>query len=107
MLDIFCIVSSDFCHWGQRFDYVLWNDKSIEIYEFIKLLDKEGMDHISMQDPGAFAIYLKNYRNTICGRNPISVWLHAISENKENGIETLDVQFGKFFVFVHLHPSLI
>lgn len=69
--DIFCIVSSDFCHWGNRFGYSPWQDKSIEIYEYIEWLDRGGMDHISLQDPGAFATYLKKYKNTICGRNPI------------------------------------
>ena len=54
------------------------------------------MEHISLQDPGAFAKYLKEYKNTICGRNPISVWMHAILENKSNGSEILNVNFVRY-----------
>jgi len=42
---LFC-VSSDFCHWGERFWYTYSPDKSIPIFENIKILDKEGMDII-------------------------------------------------------------
>jgi len=94
--DIFCVVSSDFCHWGSRFGYSPWDNKSIEIHEYIEWLDRGGMDHIALQDPGAFATYLKKYRNTICGRNPIGVWLNSVLTNKENGMEQLDVKFVRY-----------
>ena len=68
----------------------------MEIHEFIEWLDNRGMENISLQDPSAFAKYLKEYRNTICGRNPISVWMHAMLANKTNGLEKLDVQFVRY-----------
>ena len=33
------VVSSDFCHWGQRFRYTYYDDKKGEIHESIKALD--------------------------------------------------------------------
>lgn len=50
------------------------------------------MGLIEMQRPGAFADYLREYSNTICGRHPISVWLHALRESAL----THDVRFVKY-----------
>jgi AmmeMemoRadiSam system protein B len=83
--DIFTIISSDFCHWGKRFGYFPPHDKDYksfvqqenckaetkDISNYIQELDNLGMDHIQMQNPGAFAEYLKMSHNTICGRHPI------------------------------------
>lgn len=93
--NIFTVVSTDFCHWGQRFGYTS-HDNDIPIYESIERMDRLGMDHIEMQKPGAFATYLKATANTICGRHPLAVWLHAIYCNKESNQETLAVKFVKY-----------
>lgn len=36
-----------------------------------------GMDIIETGDPDAFKKYLLEFDNTICGRHPISVFLHV------------------------------
>lgn len=74
---IFTVVSSDFCHWGPRFGFAP-RDAAVEVHEYIARLDRRGMDLIEMQRPGAFADYLRETSNTICGRHPISVWLNAL-----------------------------
>ncbi|PON89855.1 MEMO1 family [Trema orientale] len=74
----FFSVSSDFCHWGSRFSYVRYDKKHGPIYKFIEALDKMGMDIIETGDPDAFKKYLLEYDNTICGRHPISVFLHML-----------------------------
>mmetsp|Transcript_19314 Transcript_19314/g.33907 ORF Transcript_19314/g.33907 Transcript_19314/m.33907 type:complete len:188 (+) Transcript_19314:195-758(+) len=93
---IFTVISSDFCHWGRRFSYTPQpskSDKTInEVHEYIEYLDKKGMDLIEMQRPGAFADYLREYSNTICGRHPISVWLHSLHES----MLTHNVRFVKY-----------
>ena len=96
------IVSTDFCHWGRRFGYqptsFATNDPSqhqassssssttvssttttVPIYEIIQQLDRRGMDLIEAKEPGAFASYLRETNNTICGRHAVSVWLHAMT----------------------------
>jgi AmmeMemoRadiSam system protein B len=98
---IFTLISSDFCHWGERFSYTPHpprdtNESINEVHEYIEYLDKKGMDLISLQRPGAFADYLRDYSNTICGRHPIAVWLNSVVYNKEEGRETLDVRFVKY-----------
>lgn len=82
------VISSDFCHWGSRFRFQ-WADKRFlkdqdaEIWQCIEYLDKTGMDIIASKDFSAFQEYLKDFKNTICGRHPILVLLHMIyySEN--------------------------
>lgn len=49
------------------------------IYKSIEALDKMGMDIIETGDPDSFKKYLLEYDNTICGRHPISVFLHVSS----------------------------
>lgn len=71
------VISSDFCHWGQRFRYTYYDKKAGPIHKSIEQLDKQGMDLIETLDPGAFSEYLKKYQNTICGRFPISVMLQV------------------------------
>jgi AmmeMemoRadiSam system protein B len=93
---IFTAVSSDFCHWGSRFGYTPTGEPTKQIFEHIEWLDRTGMDHISLQDPGAFATYLKQYSNTICGRHPIAVWLHAVKVNKEEGREKVEISFVRY-----------
>ncbi|RXM96667.1 Protein MEMO1 [Acipenser ruthenus] len=81
------VISSDFCHWGQRFRYTYYDETQGEIYRSIEHLDKMGMSIIEQLDPISFSNYLKKYRNTICGRHPIGVLLNAVEELKKNGID--------------------
>ncbi|KAG2467350.1 MEMO1 protein, partial [Polypterus senegalus] len=71
------VISSDFCHWGQRFRYQYYDESQGEIYRSIENLDKMGMNIIEQLDPVLFSNYLKKYHNTICGRHPIGVLLNA------------------------------
>ena len=76
------VISSDFCHWGQRFRFThkYENFEEVEIYKSIEQLDKQGMQLIEMQTLAGFQQYLKETGNTICGRNPIQLLLAIIEE---------------------------
>jgi AmmeMemoRadiSam system protein B len=93
---VLTIVSSDFCHWGRRFQYQPRGVNGTAIFKHISDLDHEGMSHIEMQEPTAFASYLKRTSNTICGRHAIGVWLHAVKSNRAANVETLDVKFVRY-----------
>lgn len=111
-MDVLCVVSTDFCHWGERFSYQPRPSKtgtttSLEIFEFIQNLDREGMRHIEMKEPGAFAKYLKETRNTICGRHAIQTWLNSVVHSESNRKKTgkfsdsndagvLNIEFNKY-----------
>lgn len=49
------------------------------IHKSIEALDKMGMDIIETGDPDAFKKYQQEFDNTICGRHPISIFLHVSS----------------------------
>lgn len=74
----FFSVSSDFCHWGARFNYTYYDKKHGAIHKSIEALDHMGMEIIETGDPDAFKRYLQEFDNTICGRHPISVFLHML-----------------------------
>lgn len=92
--EVICIISSDFCHYGSRFRYQpqpSGNKSGMPLHEFIKEMDHQGMGLITMQRPGAFAEYLKQTRNTICGRHAIAVWMQAVQKES-----SLTVNFVKY-----------
>jgi AmmeMemoRadiSam system protein B len=77
----FVAVSSDFCHWGERFGFTAHDRSCGEIHESIRAMDERGMRVIAGLDPAAFVRYLADTGNTICGRNPITLLLEAVAVN--------------------------
>lgn len=73
----FFVISSDFCHWGKRFDYTYYDPADGPIHKSIELLDRKGMEAIESLDPEKFYSYQKQYKNTICGRHPIGVFMQV------------------------------
>lgn len=94
------IVSSDFCHWGLRFEYTRYipeNDKPKDlkpgqptptnppIFESIGHLDKLAMDAIEGGKHQDFLNNLQETRNTVCGRHPIGVIMAALEVLLQDG----------------------
>lgn len=79
------IISSDFCHWGNSFDYSPYDKSDGQIFQSIEKLDKKGIDCIELQDAEKFQAYLRETENTICGRNPITTFLYTL---KLSGLKT-------------------
>ena len=79
------IISSDFCHWGEDFDYVPHNKKEFgnQIWKSIEALDSQAMELIEQQKGPEFYDYCEKSGNTICGRHPIGVLLAAIAAHKK------------------------
>lgn len=84
--DVSFIISSDFCHWGNNFDYMPYSGTG-PIHEYIEKLDKEGINYILNKDLEGFYNYLETTQNTICGRNPIMILLSIIKLQKKYNIE--------------------
>lgn len=89
------IISSDFCHWGDHFRYMVYaadNDMGRltslsrfdaepvgpPIHETIRLLDEAAMDAVRSGKHDAFVDNLKQTKNTVCGRHPIGVAMAAL-----------------------------
>lgn len=88
------VISSDFCHWGDRFSYTYYDSSLGEIWKSIEALDRNGMDIIETLEPVDFKNYLNKYDNTICGRHPISVLLNLVSYLK--GKQNYDLKFTHY-----------
>jgi len=76
----FFVISSDFCHWGERFGYTYYDDSHDKIHESIEALDGMGMRAIESMEGERFSRYLRQYKNTICGRHSIAVMMDAANE---------------------------
>merc|ERR1712154_172340 len=83
------VISSDFCHWGNNYGYVPFDDtkyKSNAIHQYIRDLDGMAMQLIQQLDYHGFYQYLGRTRNTICGQHPICVLLKVVEAvNAQNG----------------------
>ena len=77
------VISSDFCHWGKRFSYQYVINKDISLSKSIQQLDMLGVSKITehSKNPEEFYNYMKKYKNTICGKNPILVMLNALQKS--------------------------
>ncbi|KAH8102624.1 UPF0103-domain-containing protein [Cristinia sonorae] len=110
--DTIFVVSSDFCHWGTRFQYTFYYPGTPElpqsalrlsrngkapnpdypIHKSITALDHEAMEILTMPPNNGsaahhqFAEYLARTKNTICGRHPIGVLLGALSALEKTGV---------------------
>lgn len=95
----FFVISSDFCHWGERFRYTYYDPSHGEIYQSIEHLDRQGMDIIETMNPEAFHAYQMQTKNTICGRHPIAVLLNALKTLEgahKSSAKTHDLRFVRY-----------
>eukprot|EP00514_Thraustochytrium_sp_LLF1b_P010281 CAMPEP_0184549704 /NCGR_PEP_ID=MMETSP0199_2-20130426/11934_1 /TAXON_ID=1112570 /ORGANISM="Thraustochytrium sp., Strain LLF1b" /LENGTH=300 /DNA_ID=CAMNT_0026944447 /DNA_START=17 /DNA_END=919 /DNA_ORIENTATION=+ len=89
----FFVISSDFCHWGARFHYQYADAAFGSLWQSIEALDRRGMGLIEAGNPDDFRAYLRQTKNTICGRHPIAVMLHAL---KATGNADARVEFVQY-----------
>lgn len=71
------VVSSDFTHYGPRFDYVPFSE---DVPGRIETLDKGAVDRILAWNAGEFESYVSRTGATICGRHAIDVLLRLPQE---------------------------
>ena len=78
------VISSDFCHWGQNFGFTYYNNQFGNISDSTRDLDMQALQIISEMNSAKMDQYFKKTRNTICGRNPITIVLSIIENYKKN-----------------------
>lgn len=104
------VISTDFCHWGDRFDYMVYTQKpdcsdltaltrsnlnpDVPIYQSIEYLDRLGMKAASTGSYKAFNQYLKDTDNTICGRRPLAALLRTIELTRKDSDIDDDDEYG-------------
>ncbi len=72
------IASTDFTHYGYRFDYMPFRDN---VRENIEKLDFGALKKIERLDAKGFLTYQRETGATICGRCPIGILLEALPED--------------------------
>ena len=78
------VISSDFCHWGNKFDFTYYNKKFKTVNESTEDLDRQALNIIGEKNSKKFDDYMKKTGNTICGSNPITIILSLIEEYQKN-----------------------
>lgn len=74
------VVSSDFTHYGPRFDYIPFTDN---IPEQLKALDMGAFDAIRTLNMRAFLTYIRDTGATICGRACIAILLSMLDASAQ------------------------
>lgn len=90
------VISSDFCHWGTRFDYVRYEPADGDIWQSIERLDRQGMRCIESGEHRAYADYQRDTENTVCGRHPIGILMGAIAELRDTHSIYIETKFVKY-----------
>ena len=105
---VLTVVSSDFCHWGERFRFTPMSPlDNVPIHQFIEHMDRRGMSLIELQQPGAFAEYIKDTQNTICGRNAIAVWMRAVDASNETDMTVRFVKYAQSSAVQNMRESSV
>ncbi|NIA12482.1 MAG: AmmeMemoRadiSam system protein B [Nitrospiraceae bacterium] len=76
--DTLVVVSSDFVHYGSRFDYVPFKD---DVAENLKKLDLGAWEFIERRDVAGWYDYIDETGATICGRHAIAVLLPMLPDD--------------------------
>ncbi len=72
------VFSSDFSHYGPRFDYQPFGPLSAETLSKVRALNERAIGLLSAGDADGFRGYLRETGNTICGRNGLATLLELL-----------------------------
>lgn len=90
------LFSSDFCHFGSRFGFTqiqeIYND--MHLHKMIENMDRDAARIISSHDLIEFIKYMGYTKNTICGSEPIKMFLNLI-KNHPQRIKTNLVHYSQ------------
>jgi AmmeMemoRadiSam system protein B/uncharacterized protein (TIGR00296 family) len=108
--DDLVVVSSDFTHFGPRYQYEPFHEN---VPENIKKLDEEAFQHLQQRNLEGFIMYRNRTKNTICGFFPCAVLLAMLPtdmqctlldyktsrdtrfEDSKNSVSYLAIEFSK------------
>ncbi len=74
------VASTDFTHYGPRFDYVPF---TTDVEAGLRKLDLGAFEFVKARDPGGFRRAIERTGATICGRDPVSVLLAMLPGDAE------------------------
>ncbi|MBW1878692.1 MAG: AmmeMemoRadiSam system protein B [Deltaproteobacteria bacterium] len=71
------VVSTDFTHYGRRFDYRPFED---DLPEKLSALDHGAWEPVAAGDPDGFRAYIARTGATVCGRHPLEILAALLPE---------------------------
>jgi AmmeMemoRadiSam system protein B/AmmeMemoRadiSam system protein A len=72
------VFSSDFAHYGPRFDYQPFGALSPTVVEKVRAMDDRGIALLERVDARGFRDYLRETGNTICGRHGLATLMELV-----------------------------
>jgi AmmeMemoRadiSam system protein B/AmmeMemoRadiSam system protein A len=72
------LFSSDFAHYGPRFDYQPFGKLSPDVQPKVRALNERALALLSARDAPGFRSYLSETGNTICGRDGLATMLELL-----------------------------
>ena len=72
------IISSDFTHYGERFNYTPFGMLNEECLKKIKSFDMQAINYVLDLDLNKYLNFISNHKNTICGRQAILIMLKIL-----------------------------
>ncbi len=72
------VFSSDFAHYGPRFEFQPFGPLSPAVREKVRAMDDRGADLLARVDARGFRDYLRETGNTICGRHGLATLLELL-----------------------------
>eukprot|EP00602_Paraphysomonas_sp_CaronLab_P002561 CAMPEP_0185018602 /NCGR_PEP_ID=MMETSP1103-20130426/1268_1 /TAXON_ID=36769 /ORGANISM="Paraphysomonas bandaiensis, Strain Caron Lab Isolate" /LENGTH=263 /DNA_ID=CAMNT_0027548459 /DNA_START=135 /DNA_END=926 /DNA_ORIENTATION=+ len=100
------VISSDFCHWGHRFNYQPYDPEKGRIHEYIEWLDKSAVALIEAHDVKGFVDYINNTKNTICGRDAIKLMLDLIQQS-DTSFQTRGLKYSQSSAATSMRDSSV
>lgn len=90
------VVSSDFVHHGQDYEYKLFNQ---DILKNVRLIDSYASQAISLQSPAVFQDVLTRTDATICGREPLKILLRLL---EVQAFGKVDAHLASYYTSAHM-----
>jgi hypothetical protein len=79
------VLSSDFVHYGRNFDYTPFHD---HILDRIRLIDSRVVQALASLSPKLFDEAIQQTRATVCGREPLRIFLALVEAGTYQGLES-------------------
>jgi AmmeMemoRadiSam system protein B/AmmeMemoRadiSam system protein A len=88
------VFSSDFVHYGPRFDYVPFGPSAIAAHDRIMALERQAITLLTQKDAPLFRKLLDSTGATICGRHGLSALLEFLAKRAPRAEAVLVAHYG-------------
>jgi AmmeMemoRadiSam system protein B/AmmeMemoRadiSam system protein A len=88
------VASSDFVHYGKRYEFVPFGETAAEAGDRIRALDDRAVALVAARDPAALRAFLAETGHNACGRHPLLVLLELLRIRAATASVTLVARYA-------------